>query len=115
MPIILLLQKVCFSNIEINTDATEYSGIVWPIHKLGYATVKNYKLADDSESYETAFGVNGEGNITKFPAGHIYQVKSREIPDEAIGSGWQGGEDIHVIAVVSVSPWTIAEGTVEWN
>lgn len=111
----LPILKVCFSNIEINTDATEYSGIVWPIHKLGYATVKNYKLADDSESYETAFGVNGEGNITKFPAGYIYQVKSLEIPDEAIGSGWQGGEDIHVIAVVSVSPWTIAEGTVEWN
>ena len=107
--------KVCFSSITINTDAKEYKGIVWPENGLGYATVKNYKLAAESAEYATAFGVNEEGNITKFPAGYIYQVKSLAIPDEAIGQGWQGGEDIHVIAEVTVSPWIIAQGTVEWN
>lgn len=106
--------KVCFSNITINTDAKEYKGIVWPENGLGYATVKNYKLAAESAEYATAFGAE-DGNITKFPAGYIYQVKSLAIPDEAIGQGWQGGEDIHVIAEVTVSPWTIAQGTVEWN
>lgn len=112
----LPILKVCFSGIEVNTDLPEYSGVVWGnAEGKGYATVKNYKLAAESAEYATAFGVNEEGNITKFPAGYIYQVKSLAIPDEAIGQGWQGGEDIHVIAEVTVSPWIIAQGTVEWN
>lgn len=111
----LPILKVCFSDITINTELDEYSGVIWPINGLGYATVKNYKLAAGSEGYATAFGAGEDGIITKFPAGYIYQVKSLEIPDEAIGSGWQGGEDIHVIATVDVSPWNIAQGTVEWN
>lgn len=110
----LPILKVCFSGIEINTAVPEYAGIVWS-GNVGYATVKNYKLAAGSQQYATAFGAGEDGIIKKFPAGYIYQVKSLEIPDEAIGSGWQGGEDIHVIATVSVSPWTIAQGTVEWN
>ena len=113
----LPILKVCFSNININRDVEDYAGIVWgnPEQK-GYATVKNYKLAAESQQYATAFGAdNPDGIITKFPAGYIYQVKSLEIPDEAIGSGWQGGEDIHVIATVDVSSWNIAQGTVEWN
>lgn len=108
--------KVCFSGIEVNTDLSEYSGVAWGnAEGKGYATVKNYKLAAESAGYADAFGVDVKGNITKFPAGYIYQVKSLAIPDEAIGQGWQGGEDIHVIAEVTVSPWIIAEGTVEWN
>lgn len=112
----LPILKVCFSGIEVNTDLEEYSGVVWGnAEGKGYATVKNYKLAAESAEYATDFGVDGKGNITKFPAGYIYQVKSLTIPDEAIGQGWQGGEDIHVIAEVTVSPWKIAQGTVEWN
>ena len=112
----LPILKVCFSEIEVNTDLPQYSGVVWGnAEKKGYATVKNYKLTAESAQYATEFGVDGKGNITKFPAGYIYQVKSLAIPDEAIGQGWPGGEDIHVIAEVSVSPWMIAQGTVEWN
>lgn len=107
--------KVCFSGITINTDNEDYEGIVWPINGLGYATVKNYKLNSESLAYKDAFGAGDDGIITKFPAGYIYQIKSLEIYDEAIGSGWQGGEDIHVIAEISVEPWTIAQGSVEWN
>lgn len=105
--------KVCFSNITINT--TDYAGTIWPTNGLGYATVKNYKLDEASAAYKEAFGAGDDNVITKFPAGYIYQVKSLEIPDEAIGQGWQGGEDVHIYAVVTVKAWTIATGTVEWN
>ncbi|MBM6780720.1 hypothetical protein [Bacteroides mediterraneensis] len=111
----LPILKVCFSNISIKSNLTGGGVIAWNPERVGYATVKNYKLTANSSQYATAFGVNGEGNITKFPAGYIYQVKSLAIPDEAIGQGWQGGEDIHVIAYVTVKSWTIAEGTVVWN
>ena len=111
----LPILKVCFSGITINTDVEDYNGIIWPEDGLGYATVKNYKLANESAQYATAFGVDGDGNITKFPAGYIYQVKSLEIPDEKIGHGWDGNEDIHVYAVVTVKPYVLVEGTVEWN
>ena len=111
----LPILKVCFSDITINTDVEDYNGIIWPEDGLGYATVKNYKLANESAQYATAFGVDGDGNITKFPAGYIYQVKSLEIPDEKIGHGWEGNEDIHVYAVVTVEPYVLVQGTVEWN
>lgn len=107
---------VCFSNITIDTTKPEYSTTVWTNRDgFGYATVKNYKLDEASSAYKDAFGVGDNGIITKFPAGYIYQVKSLEIPDEAIGTTITGGEDVHVNAVVFVSPWTIAEGSVEWN
>lgn len=112
----LPILKVCFSNITINTDIEDYATLVWGNKEgKGYATVKNYKLDDAYQGNAEAFGVDGEGNITKFPAGYIYQVKSLEIPDEAIGTAWEGAEDYHVYAVVTVQPWTIVSGTVEWN
>ena len=112
----LPILKVCFSNITIDTDKPEYAGVVWGNDEgKGYATVKNYKLDDAYQGNAGAFGVDGEGNITKFPAGYIYQVKSLEIPDEAIGTTWEGAEDYHVYAVVTVLPWTIVTGSVEWN
>lgn len=110
---------VCFSNITIDKSKPEYSGVIWGnTDKFGYATVKNYKLSGtdaNNETYKTAFGVGEDGIITKFPAGYIYQVKSLEIPDEAIGTTITGGEDVHVYAVVTVNPWTIVQGSVEWN
>lgn len=106
---------VCFSNIELS-DAQTLAGTVWGnTDKKGYATVKNYKLAQESEAYKEAFGVGQDGNITKFPAGYIYQVKSLEIPDEAIGTTITGAEDVHIIANITVKEWTVVEGTVEWN
>ena len=111
----LPILKVCFSNIKINTAAAEYSGIIWPSDGLGYATVKNYKLANPSANYASLFGAGADGIIKNFPKGYIYQVKSLEIPDQAIGEGWQGNEDVHVVAIVDVKPYVIVEGTVEWN
>lgn len=107
---------VCFSKITIDTAKPEYSGTVWANEDgFGYATVKNYKLDEASSAYKGAFGVGDDGIIKKFPAGYIYQVKSLEIPDEAIGTTITGGEDVHVYAVVSVSKWNIVQGSVEWN
>lgn len=106
---------VCFSNIDLS-DAQQQAGTIWGNdQKQGYATVKNYKLAKASETHKDAFGVGLDGNITKFPAGYIYQVKSLEIPDEAIGTTITGAEDVHIIATIEVRPWTVVEGTVEWN
>lgn len=113
---------VCFSNIELS-DAQTQAGTIWGnTDKKGYATVKNYKLdlsgvseTETQNAYKTAFGVGDNGNITKFPAGYIYQVKSLEIPDEAIGTTITGAEDVHIIADITVKEWTVVEGTVEWN
>lgn len=112
---------VCFSNIELS-EAQQQAGTIWGnTESKGYATVKNYKLNLDGvaqeaqTAYKTAFGVGENGNITKFPAGYIYQVKSLEIPDEAIGTTITGAEDVHIIANITVKEWTIAQGTVEWN
>lgn len=110
----LPILKVCFSNISIKNNLTGGGVITWNPEGVGYATVKEYRLTESSSEYTDIFGAEG-GYITKFPAGYIYQVKSLAIPDEAIGQGWQGGEDIHVIAYVTVKSWTIAEGTVVWN
>lgn len=105
---------VCFSNITIDTE--KYDGVVWGNEDgFGYATVKNYKLDAASASHKEAFGAGDDNIIKKFPAGYIYQVKSLQIPDEAIGTTIDGGKDVHVYAVVTVNPWTIATGTVEWN
>lgn len=107
---------VCFSGITIDASKPEYSTTVWGNNDgFGYATVKNYKLDETSSAYKKAFGVGDDGIITKFPAGYIYQVKSLEIPDEAIGTTITGGEDVHVYAVVTVSEWSIVQGSVEWN
>ena len=112
----LPILKVCFSNIEINKDIEAYKDIIWGNQQgLGYATVKNYKLDEAYAGEADAFGVDEDGNITKFPAGYIYQVKSLEIPDEAVGPTWEGAEDYHVYAVVTVKPYTIVTGTVDWN
>ena len=108
----LPILTVCFSNIAVK----EGSNMIWTNEQgKGYATVKNYKLAKASETHKDAFGVGLDGNITKFPAGYIYQVKSLEIPDEAIGTTITGAEDVHIIATIEVRPWIVVEGTVEWN
>ena len=94
--------------------------------KLGYATVKNYKLdatyAGNADAIK-AFGVTNATDsdaadymvINNFPNGYIYQVNSLEIPDEAIGDSWEGAEDYHVYAIVTVKAYTIVSGSVEWN
>ena len=115
----LPILTVCFSNIAVKDG----SNMIWTNEQgKGYATVKNYKLdlsqVSDTEvqnTYKTAFGVGQDGNITKFPAGYIYQVKSLEIPDEAIGTTITGAEDVHIIANITVKEWNVVEGTVEWN
>ena len=119
--------KVCFSNITINTTKPEYAGVIWGnADKLGYATVKNYKLdatyAGNADAIK-AFGVTNATDsdaadymvINNFPNGYIYQVNSLEIPDEAIGDSWEGAEDYHVYAIVTVKAYTIVSGSVEWN
>lgn len=108
---------VCFSNITIDTDKAEYAGLIWGEENgKGYATVKNYILDESArEEYGEAFDIDENGVIKTFPAGYIYQVKDLSIPDEAIGTTITGAEDIHVYATVTVKPYVIVSGTVEWN
>ena len=81
-----------------------------------YQLSKSLGMEFATAAFHNSYYFHKDDNvITKFPEGYIYQVKSLEIPDEAIGQGWQGGEDVHIYAVVTVKPWTIATGTVEWN
>ena len=108
---------VCFSNITIDTSKPEYVGVVWgnPEGK-GYATVDNYILDESArEQYGEAFGIDDNGVISKFPAGYIYQIKDLSIPDEAIGTTITGAEDLHIYAIVTVSPYVIVGGSVTWN
>ena len=111
----LPILKVCFSDIKIDTSNPDYAGTIWPEDGFGYATVAHYRLDKASAAYNEAFGVGADGYITKFPAGYIYQVKDLSIPDKAIGEGWGGAEDVHIYATITVQPWTIVTGSVEWN
>lgn len=67
------------------------------------------------EEYKTKYGVDDNGVFTSFKDGNIYQISDIAIPDKAWGTTPGGGTDVSVIATVNVLPWTIVEGTVDWN
>lgn len=107
---------LCFSNISLIDE-----GSFWPTGKLGYATVSKYKAkGSDIKGHETDFGattVSDESayyEITKFPAGYIYQVTSLPIEDKNIGTTIDG-EPVNVVATVQIVNWKLVNGQVEWT
>lgn len=107
---------LCFSNISL-IDKGSY----WPTGKLGYATVSKYKAkGSDIKGHENDFGattVSDESayyEITKFPAGYIYQVTSLPIEDKNIGTTIDG-EPVNVVATVQIVDWKLVNGQVEWT
>ena len=84
----------------------------------GYARVARYKLdvTKMTSEQKQALGANDEGYITEFKAGYVYRIKDIVVPDEAWGPTPAGGEDVNVLVVeVTVNPWKLVSGTVEWN
>ena len=107
---------LCFSNISL-VDPDSY----WPTGKLGYATVSKYKAkGSDIKGHETDFGATAVSDesayyeITKFPAGYIYQVTSLPIEDKNIGTTIDG-EPVNVVATVQIVDWKLVNGQVEWT
>lgn len=106
---------LCFSNISL------IDGKFWPEGGLGYATVSKYKAkGSDIKGHENDFGattVSDESayyEITKFPAGYIYQVTSLPIEDKNIGTTIDG-EPVNVVATVHIVDWKLVNGQVEWT
>lgn len=111
MPILTL----CFSEI------TTANNVVGFEDGVGYATVKNYKIENvqslTKEQRET-LGISettGTATLTKFVEGYVYKFTNLNVADENIGEGIDGAKDVSLTATVKIVPWTIAEGTVEWN
>jgi hypothetical protein len=107
---------LCFSNISL-VDPDSY----WPTGKLGYATVSKYKAkGSDIKGHEKDFGATAVSDesayyeITKFPAGYIYQVTSLPIEDKNIGTTIDG-EPVNVVATVQIVDWKLVNGQVEWT
>lgn len=94
---------VCFSDAEQPSVS---------IGDLRYARVKKYKVSGTHEGID---GIDSNGYITDFKAGYIYNITDLMIEDKDLGPTPGGGDDITLTATVTVSPWTLVNGTVEWN
>lgn len=109
---------LCFSGISL-VDHDSY----WAnVDNKGYATVATYKAkGSDIKNAAEDFGVTASPiedetyyEITKFPAGYIYQVKDLSIKDENIGTTIDG-KPVNVVATVTIADWQLVSGEVEWN
>lgn len=105
---------LCFKDIAVK------DGQVWTnADNKGYATVKTYKLSSTEELTDKQLEEMGATKvdpvIKKFAAGYVYKFTGLEVADENIGTTIEGGEDASLVATIKVIPWTITEGTVEWN
>ena len=101
---------VCFSN-AVQTGVTSTT-------TNRYARVANYKidLAEEETVEELGLkGIDGEGNITEFVAGYIYNITGLMMDDEDLGPTPEGGKDAKLTATVKVEPWTLVNATVDWQ
>lgn len=78
-----------------------------------YAKVARYKL-NDSGNTANLPGVES-GYITSFVAGYIYNITNLTFEDEDLGYTPSGGQDATLTATVTVLPWTLVNGSVEWE
>lgn len=109
---------LCFSDISLVDEDSYWANV----DAKGYATVATYKAkGSDIKDAADKFGVTAESieddtyyEITKFPAGYIYQVKDLSIKDENIGTTIDG-KPVNVIATVTIADWQLVSGEVEWN
>lgn len=93
---------VCFSNAE----QTNVTG-----SKYRYARVAKYKLEGEKGNLE---GIDGNGYITDFKAGYIYNITGLILGDGDLGPT-PDGEGVTLTATVTVEPWTLVNATVEWK
>jgi hypothetical protein len=78
-----------------------------------YARVATYIIEGASEGLE---GIAEDGKtIEEFVAGYIYDITKLTMEDEDLGPTPEGGEDITLTATVTVTPWTLVNGTVDWQ
>lgn len=111
----LPILTLCFSGIDPADNVVGYET------GKGYATVKSYKIEkveNLSSEERKALGISeqsGTATLSKFVEGYVYKFTKLNVADENIGEGIDGAEDVSLTATVTIVPWTIAEGTVEWN
>lgn len=101
---------VALSNVAVKDNST----VVTSNSTVRFATVAKYKL-DGELTDKAAAGVAEDGTIKTFKAGYIYNITGLSVSDEDLGTTPEGGKDATVVATVTVTPWTLVNGTVEWN
>jgi len=101
---------VALSNVAVK----ENSNVVTSGSSVRFATVAKYKLEGDLAD-KAAAGVAEDGTIKTFKAGYIYNITGLSVSDEDLGTTPEGGKDATVVATITVTPWTLVNGTVEWN
>lgn len=104
-----------FTKIKMAEGKGQWAGVTTTDGGIGYATVKTYKLTNASPELKSALEVGDDNIINSFKPGYVYRFTNLAVPDKAIGGGINGGEDVNVVAEVEVLPWTLVDGTVEWN
>lgn len=112
---------LAFDGVEYSKDYSDNNNnAIWTGNGHGYAYVSVYKitkgaLADDELSkFEAQDNGDGTYTIGKFPAGYIYKVTDLTVPDEAIHPTIDG-KGVIVEATVTILPWTVVMGDVEWK
>ncbi|WP_308770042.1 hypothetical protein [uncultured Bacteroides sp.] len=78
-----------------------------------YARVATYKV--EGNDFSGLAGVEENGTITEFVPGYIYNITKLEMADKDLGPTPEGGKDITLTATVTVTPWKLINGTVEWQ
>ena len=101
---------LAFSNAEQTNTVVGDNG-------YRYASVKTYKidLADGEQVADLGLeGVEADGTISSFVAGYIYNITGLQYDDKDLGPD-PTGKSGTLTATVKVLPWTLVNGTVEWN
>lgn len=100
-----------FNNIATKPGYDFYNGLT-----EGYAVVKRYKLNNVPEEFRKELDLEVGDYIKTFKPGFVYRINEINVPDRAIGPSIKGGEDVQIlVATVTVHPWKLVSGTVEWN
>ena len=100
-----------FNNIATKQGYDFYNGLT-----EGYAVVKRYKLNNVPEEFRKELDLEAGDYIKTFKPGFVYRINEINVPDRAIGPSIKGGEDVQIlVATVTVHPWKLVSGTVEWN
>ena len=106
----LPILTLCFSN-AVQPDVTVVGDT-----KTRYASVAKY-LLDTSKNDKVTLGEEAgvkDGEIVAFKAGYIYNITSLTFDDDDLGFTPDGKKGT-LTATVTVTPWTLVNGTVEWN
>lgn len=113
---------LAFDDVEYTDEYQSAHGNIAFVGDHGYAVVSKYKVIVDNTIIKnySEFGLSAEPilgqevEITKLPAGYIYQVQHLAVPDSAI-KGDIRGEGVNLIATINVEKWNIVIGHAEWK